>query len=478
MLLKKNYNYLFKYSILFLIIIGSLLRFYGLNTQGYWFDEWTTLWHSNPNFKWEDFYTLRREFAPGGEEYEGTPKLYFYILRNFFILFGYTAENGRIFTAIASILSLINIYYLSKILTHNKKTILLIIFLTSFNLFLIWEAQETRVQSVVLFFSVLNIFLFLKLLKKQSLLKILSFSISVILVLSISPVTFTIIFSQIFFIILNFSNYKKIIFKFFLIYLISGAFYLFFNIEYLLNIIQFTGYVHAKLNWHFFVGYFFNVFFGSTIFGGFILALLCFLVIKNYKYLLKHQNIQFLFFVIFFAYFFLLIYSFRNGMMAPRYIIFLVPIIIIFTSLLLERDNLLNKNNFNYFLIFLFTITNLLLKLDDRPIKKPPTQKIIKIIINSKIKNVATTINSNRLFANYLVTHNDFKKNNLIFFDIKKDLNIPNKIWLICHNNLRADFGINHNLKSPDCKSQILEKNMKLSKSIKEIDLQLSLYEK
>jgi hypothetical protein len=55
----KNYNSL----IVVIFILGCFLRFYGFNTQGYWFDEWTTLWHANPAFDWNNFYNLRREFA-------------------------------------------------------------------------------------------------------------------------------------------------------------------------------------------------------------------------------------------------------------------------------------------------------------------------------------------------------------------------------------------------------------------------------
>ena len=43
---------------------------------------------------------------------------------------------------------------------------------------------------------------------------------------------------------------------------------------------------------------------------------------------------------------------------------------------------------------------------------------------------------------------------------------------------MRADLGENHNVASPDCYSDVLDKNMKITKKIKELDLQLSLYER
>jgi uncharacterized membrane protein len=471
-LIKNNYNLI----IIIIFILGCCLRFYGFNTQGYWFDEWTTLWHTNPAFNWDNFYHFRREFAPGGTEYEATPKIYFYILRNFFIIFGYTAENGRIFTAMFSIFTLVLIYFLSDVFTKKKKTKLLIFFLTSFNLFLIWEAQETRVQTVVLFFSLLNIFLFIKLLKNAKIYLAIFFLFSLIFLLSLYPVTFTIVLAQLLFLI-NYYKQTKIIIKFLIVYFFSALLYLYLNYDYLLNILQFKGLVHAKLNWHFFIGFFFNVFFGSTILGGFFLILFFSVAFINRRIIFDNLYIQLLLITIIVSYLLLIIYSFRNGIMAPRYVIFLVPIIIIFISTGIEKIDF-DYRNYLYAVIILLTTLTLIYKIDDRPIKKPPTQKIIEIINESNIKNVTTNINNTKLFANYLVTHKSFYKNKLNFIDLKKSINFPNKIWLICKNNMRADVGENPNITSPDCYSDVLDRNMKITKKIKELDLQLSLYER
>ena len=466
----KNYN-----SLIFVIfILGCFLRFYGFNTQGYWFDEWTTLWHANPAFDWNNFYNLRREFAPDSNEYEGTPKLYFFLLRNFFILFGFTAENGRIFTALFSILSLIVVYFLTRVFSNKKNTRLIVFFLTSVNLFLIWEAQETRVQSVVLFFSLLNIFIFLNYLKEPNIYIGFLFSLSIIVLLSISPITFTIILAQLLFLI-NFLKKKKIILNLFIVYLISAIIYLYFNLEYLKNILNFTGYTHAKFHYHFFIGYFFNSFFGSTFLGAIFLILFFFGIFINRKLIFNNLHLKFLFTLIFFTYFLLIIYSFRNSMMAPRYIIFIIPIIIIFIFVCLEKFNKFKE--YTYIFVIFFSLITLFNKIDNRPIKKPPTQKIIKIINESGIKNVATNINNTKLFANYFITHKAFYDNNLIFFDIKKNIILPKKIWLVCSNNMRADIGTNYTKESPECYSDFLDQNMKITKKIKELDLQLSLYE-
>jgi hypothetical protein len=163
--------------------------------------------------------------------------------------------------------------------------------------------------------------------------------------------------------------------------------------------------------------------------------------------------------------------------MAPRYIMFLVPIIIIFITTGLEKIDF-RYRNYLYAIIVLLSGSTLIYKIDDRPIKKPPTQKIIGIIGASNIKNVTTNINNTKLFANYLITHKSFYANKLNFIDLKQNTSFPNNIWLICNNNMRADLGENHNVVSPDCYSDVLDKNMKITKKIKELDLQLSLYER
>ena len=122
---------------------------------------------------------------------------------------------------------------------------------------------------------------------------------------------------------------------------------------------------------------------------------------------------------LFVSYLLLIIYSFRNGIMAPRYIIFLVPIIIIFISTGLEKIDF-EYRNYLYTIIALLSAITLLYKIDDSPIKKPPTQKIIGIISASNIKNVTTNINNTKLFTNYLISHKSFYANQLNLYSFQQ----------------------------------------------------------
>ena len=48
---KRNYYFV----ILIVLIFGFTLRVYGFNSNGYWSDEWYTLFFSNPNNSYAEF---------------------------------------------------------------------------------------------------------------------------------------------------------------------------------------------------------------------------------------------------------------------------------------------------------------------------------------------------------------------------------------------------------------------------------------
>jgi uncharacterized membrane protein len=85
------------FILLFITIIGFFLRLYNNFEQGYWADEILTLIISNPLLPHEQ--TLKN-----WKELDGSPVLYFYFLKIFFLIFGFTAENGRLFSVIFSTL--------------------------------------------------------------------------------------------------------------------------------------------------------------------------------------------------------------------------------------------------------------------------------------------------------------------------------------------------------------------------------------
>tara|TARA_B110000977_G_C10990511_1_gene459722 strand:- start:672 stop:1151 length:480 start_codon:yes stop_codon:yes gene_type:complete len=119
-IVKKN-----KFIILILIItlIGTVLRFQDFN-NGFWWDEWTTLWFSNINFSFSDqeyWNYLSYEVHADTGSSEPTPKIVFFIMQCYFKIFGYSAENAKIFVLTSGILFCLFSYYLSYLVLNNKK---------------------------------------------------------------------------------------------------------------------------------------------------------------------------------------------------------------------------------------------------------------------------------------------------------------------------------------------------------------------
>ena len=119
-IVKKN-----KFIILILIItlIGTVLRFQDFN-NGFWWDEWTTLWFSNINFNFSDqeyWNYLSYEVHADTGSSEPTPKIVFFIMQCYFKIFGYSVENAKIFVLTSGILFCLFSYYLSYLVLNNKK---------------------------------------------------------------------------------------------------------------------------------------------------------------------------------------------------------------------------------------------------------------------------------------------------------------------------------------------------------------------
>ena len=222
--LKRNYYF----NIVIIIIFGFLLRIYGFSTNGYWGDEWYTLFFSNPNNTFAEFKFNLSPKGSGLPTYENTPWLFYIILKIIFSIFGYYAEIGRIFILLFAIGSIYLSFNIIKKYTKNKKIILSLLILVASNPFLVLESQETRVQSIVLFFGLLNLNEFLKLIEQVNLKNRITFIISMFLALSFSPVTLALFVSYIIYVLVNFYKKKKI-YNFIKIFTISILIYIFFN---------------------------------------------------------------------------------------------------------------------------------------------------------------------------------------------------------------------------------------------------------
>ena len=114
----KNLIYFYTFT---LFILSSYFIFINLiNESGYWYDEWCTLLTSDPNVDIETIY--ERHKGNSDKPYENVPIIYYLVLRFFFNIFGYTSENGRIFSLIFLIFSTITFYFLLQLFIKKKES--------------------------------------------------------------------------------------------------------------------------------------------------------------------------------------------------------------------------------------------------------------------------------------------------------------------------------------------------------------------
>ena len=155
-------------AFLFIIFFGIILRFYNLNYDNLWYDEIISFWVANPEHSLKESYNFHKQI-------EIAPFTFNLILRSFFQIFGYEVDFARYLPCFFSIASIFLVYKISKEIDGNN-FYLLPTFLTSFNIFLIGFAQEQRVYSLLIFFTLASILFFLNVKVKMLKFLILQFS--------------------------------------------------------------------------------------------------------------------------------------------------------------------------------------------------------------------------------------------------------------------------------------------------------------
>ena len=179
-----------------LILLGFFFRYFYSSYESYWFDEQISFFVANPELSFQE--TLARSYNT-----DLSPVLYNLILKYYFILFSYSPDLGRYLSITTGTLGIIFLSLISFEISKHR-SLMLVLFLAAFNIYLITYSAETRPYATIFFLSGLNIFLFFRcfISKSKNLPLIITFLIVSILTLLIHPFTILIIFSQIIFIIL------------------------------------------------------------------------------------------------------------------------------------------------------------------------------------------------------------------------------------------------------------------------------------
>ena len=439
--IKKNFVILL---CLLSILLGIILRLYNLNFENLWNDEIFTFWVTDPKI------TLKETFSRLNSS-ESIPALHFFLIKNLHMLFGYSPDVGRYFSAFFGILSIFSIGYMSKQISNNK-SYLFTIFLISLNIFLISYSQESRVYIFSFFLVSLNLIYFLKLykeqFKKKFSLNFILFNIFQILAILSFPYAIIIFLSILSFTVYEYIFFKKKNFKINISLFISFIF-LCVYLPYYINTVPLSVDWLMQPDLKFYTNFYFTKFFGSRIMGLTHLILLISFIMYFYKKIFYKNNYYiFLIIIIFLIYFLPILYGYIvQPAIHERYIIFvLIPLIILLSSLIFEIKNKKLKSFFIIFFVVItfgnhFTESTFKQFFEKKDLYKPNFLQTFKFIDNSKYKNVYFDLSKfnkdskNFIFypyknySNYLTSSNDIKINIL---DNNSDLLNLKGFWSIC----------------------------------------------
>ena len=129
-LLLKRFSNSYLLSFLF-VFLALYLRLNNYNDVGLWGDEYLTFWNSEPLYSFNEIFD-RTQKSP-----TLVPPFYYYILNLYTHYFGHTVYSLKLFHIFLNTSCLILVFFISRYVLKNS-LINLVLFLTSFNLFLIW----------------------------------------------------------------------------------------------------------------------------------------------------------------------------------------------------------------------------------------------------------------------------------------------------------------------------------------------------
>lgn len=474
-------NNLNKIIFYLIIIIGIFLQLFYLFQFSDYYDDWNFLFTVDPNISNSE--TWKRHYygdRGDGVLKEAFPWNFTYFTKYILKFIGYSVEKTHYFLLFFSIISYYFFYKIISLFSKNIKFINLIFILFTTNLFLIRELNSFRPHSLTIFLSLLSIYFFILIFINNISKKKYYFAylVSTLLMLSFWPHTLALFGGQCIFILICYLVKKKNFFLYFTPPFIIMALYTLLNYKYLLYLAVDNSWSYTPLNLNFFTNFFFRSFFGSIIFGGFMLLIFSIYLIKEIRVSLRDYktcefiklpifqiNIKnFLLINILSIYIVSIGYSLlKESVMAPKYLLILIPLIIFWISIKVSE----NKTNFVYFLIIIFSIINCIYFWKDLPIKRPPMREVLKIVNKEEIRTIYTT--ESIVFNNYLSQYNTAIENQIKVFKLedftKKHQN--KKLAILCLNYPRFAVGNSYiNQEEQKCVNIQNNKNFKVIKKI------------
>ena len=443
-----------KTLILFLIlIIGVVFRLYNVTFDNLWYDEIISFWVANPNNTFSETKVFH-------DQIETTSIVYNLILKTHFAIFGYDVLTGRLLSSFFGIFGIISIIYIDRSLNKKNNAYLFSSFLVSTNIFLIGYSQELRNYTLWFFITSLSLFFFIKVIQNDKkriylliLLPILLFNVL------IHPFGLIIFFAMSFYLFLelvfkkNFCINTAIIFL--IIFLISVFYYY--------NLFSITTTTDSDYYWFmknpslsFYSNFHFSNYFGSRLVGGVFLICFLYLIINNFRELIKISHLRLFLIVVVFSYLLPIVFGYLfKPMLLPRHTLWnLVPISLLFSSLLFNFE----KKKIRYVIIFLlsfltignhFTEKTIQQFYQDRKPYKPEYNKAIDYIFNSGINKYSIKIEKMKSDeASLLAIANYVNHINKELTLIRLDQPINDKsFWFLCPLDINNNCELPKNIK-------------------------------
>jgi len=429
-----------------ILIAGITFRLYNLNIENFWIDEMVTFWVTDPLITIND--TINRNIESD---------LHFFfnlILKLYFSITSYEISFGRHLPAALSILSIFSILYLSTIL--KTKNYIFLLFLISFNIYLIKYAQELRSYSLIFFLTSVSLIFFFKITDKNYKKKNLTtffFIVSQVLIVLTHIYGLIIIFSFIIFDFITYYKFKEKNIHLHISNLITGIISFLFLIIYLKNISHTVDW-YPKIELKFFTNFYFSKFFGSRLLGLLHLILLIYLIVKSRIWLLKKYDQRLiLILIIIFSYLVPISYSLIiKPILLDKYIIFvLVPVLVLTSNLIcLIKNHLFRKIVISLTILLtignLFTETTIKQFFSKRIIHKPDLKSTFIEINDSNYKNYSFNLEKgnwtsektlNDILKNYSEKYTKQMNLKLNYINYKNNGEMfknsnSNFLWLVC----------------------------------------------
>lgn len=473
-----------KYVCYSLLFIGLGLHLIYLFQFDDYFDDWNFFFTVDTNIS--DSETWQRHYfgdrGDGGILKEAFPWNFTYLTKYVLKFTGYSIENTHYFLFLFSVFSYFAFYKITYLISKDFKFILIATILFITNLFLIRELNSFRPHSLVMLMSLLsNYFFILIFIKDQNKnINFIFYIISTLLMLSFWPHSLALLAGHFSFLFIIYIKKKNNFLLCFWSPITILILYILLNYKYLQYVAFDNNWSYTPFDITFFINLFFRSFFGSVVFGGVMLLVFAFYLIGelkinfiNYKKnnflsipFLSINVKNFILLNIIVIYSAILAYSIlKESVIAPKYFLILIPLIIIWVSLKVYE----NKKNYVYNFIIISTLLNSIFFWNDLPIDRAPTREALKIINNLNIKKIYTT--ESIVFNNYLSSYNYAISNNLVIKKIQflKMKDKTQNFAILCLNYPRFEFGASNrkpNNLEPQCAEVFKNKNLRIQEKI------------